>query len=96
MRIKESLSGGGGPSPSDEKSPDNLFFSSPQFLLHRGSNSLFQRKIFQVPGGERRGEGVQHFARGEGIQLLIPIETYRTFDFPGGGGGGGGRGVWTS
>ena len=37
------------------------------------------------------GEGLQFFSRwiqlfpGWGIQLLIPTETYRTCDFPGGG-----------
>ena len=30
---------------------------------------------------------------GWGVQLLIPMETYRTCDFPGGGGGGGGGGL---
>ena len=38
-----------------------------------------------------RGGGVQKFQR---VQLLIPLVTYKTCDFPGGVGGGGGGGGW--
>ena len=69
-----------------EKSSDNVFFFCSFFLVIRGSNGFFQRKL--VP------EGVLYFA-GEGVQLfpgggggggggLFPIETNIACDFPGG------------
>ena len=75
-RIQE-LSSGGGPGQSDIKALTTFFFFSPQLILQK-SNGQFLRNpsFFQV------SRGGPTFSRG--VQLLIPIETHITCDFPGG------------
>ena len=83
----------GGPGQSDKKALTTFFFS-PQHILQL-TNDLFQRKlkktiIFQgFRGGPTFSRGSNFFQGGGGrrVQLLIPIETHITCDFPGGGSG---------
>ena len=87
-RIQE-FSSGGGPGQSDIKALKMFLFFSPQLILQK-SNGQFQRNpsFFQVSRGcptFSRGGGGPTFSRGGGgVQLLIPIETHITCDFPGG------------
>ena len=56
-------------------------------LFTESSNGLFQRKLLSKigEGGSNNFQGVGfNFFKGEGVQLLFPIETRITCDFPGG------------
>ena len=65
--------GGGGPDPTDRK---EVLTQNVQFILQMGSNGSFQ-------GVEDAGSNFfQEEVRGEGVQLLIPMETYRTCEIP--------------
>ena len=85
--------GGGGPGQSDKKSSDVLFFFffffSPKLILQK-SNGQFQRNLsfFKVPEGVQHfpggGGGVQLFPGGGGSNCLLPVETHKICDFPGG------------
>ena len=59
-----------------------LQFNSEGPMFYFKENYFFQR--FQK-GFHRFPRGLDFF-RGVGVKLLISIETYRTYDFPGGGG----------
>ena len=48
------------------------FISKKKTIIFQGGSSIFQ--------------GIQLLPRGRGEQLLIHIDTHRTFDFPRGGG----------
>ena len=63
MRIKESLSGGGVPSPSDEKSPDNLFFPVLNFF-YIGGPTVYFNELFSKFQGEREGGRVSNILPG--------------------------------
>ena len=77
----------GGPGPTTRKLPEQRFFS-PQLILQFTEEVqcffFLQRKLYF----SKDPEGVQHFpgGGGGGGQVLISIETHKTFDFPGGGG----------
>ena len=64
--------GGGVQARLPENSSDNFF--SPQ--LYRGCPIVISNKTI-----------IFNIFRGEGVQMLISIETHITYDFPGGGGG---------
>ena len=59
---------------------------SRQLILQRGTN-LYFKDNYKIPRGYNIFQGRSNYFQGVGVQLLISIETYRTYDFPGGGGG---------
>ena len=73
-----------------EKSFDNAFFSLffVSNLFDRGGPMVYFKEYYNFP--RFQWAGVQHlpegsnFFSGEGVQLLIPMGTYRTCDIPGG------------
>ena len=70
--IVGGVGGWEGPGPTDRKYLWCFLFAfiSPQLILQRGSNGLFQGKQTIIFQGSR---GVQHFPGGGGVQLLIPM-----------------------
>ena len=50
---------------------------------------LLQRKLYfrRIQRGSNIFHGGSNFSTGEGVRMLISIETHITCDFPGGGGG---------
>ena len=74
---------GRGPGQSDKKSSDNVFLALS--LSYRGQITNFKEiyhfSMFQRPSNIFQGGGGPTFSSG-GIQLLIPIETHITCDFP--------------
>ena len=82
----------GGPVPTGRKQPGQLFFTvykGVQWFYYRESYKYNFPSIQHFPGGgggSNIHRGVLLFPGGEGVQMLISIETHITCDFSGGSG----------
>ena len=79
----------GGPGQSDKKTCDNVFFLCLS-LFCRSQMVNFEENYHssRFQRGSNIFQGGPTFSRGGGVQLLIPIETHITCDFPREGGSG--------
>ena len=74
-RSRNFRQGGGGPGQSDQKALTTFFFSPELILQSQMVNFKENYHFSRFPRGSNILQGGSNFFRGEGFQLLIPLEN---------------------